>query len=60
MIQRRVIRILVTYSKTHYFVDKATQRGLSYDFGRLFEDDLNKKLKKSMSASTSFYPRASR
>ena len=46
MIQRRVIRVLVTYSKTHYFVDKATQRGLNYDFGRLFEDDLNKKLKK--------------
>jgi membrane-bound lytic murein transglycosylase MltF len=46
MIQRRLIRVLVAYSKTHYFVDKATQRGLTYDFGRLFEDDLNKKLKK--------------
>jgi membrane-bound lytic murein transglycosylase MltF len=46
MIQRRVIRVLVAYSKTHYFVDRGTQRGLTYDFGRLFEDDLNKKLKK--------------
>lgn len=46
MIQRRMIRLLVTYSKTHYFVDKGTQRGLTYDFGRLFEDTLNKKLKK--------------
>jgi membrane-bound lytic murein transglycosylase MltF len=46
MIQRRLIRVLVTYSKTHYFVDKGTQRGLTYDFGRMFEDDLNKKLKK--------------
>jgi membrane-bound lytic murein transglycosylase MltF len=46
MIQRRYIRVLVTYSKTHYFVDKATQRGLAYDFGRMFEDSLNKKLKK--------------
>lgn len=46
MIQRRVIRVLVTYSKTHYFVDVATQRGMAYDFGRIFEDDLNKKLKK--------------
>jgi membrane-bound lytic murein transglycosylase MltF len=45
MIQKRLIRILVTYSKTHYFVDKATQRGLTYEFGRMFEDDLNKKLK---------------
>jgi len=45
MIQKRLIRVLVTYSKTHYFVDKATQRGLTYEFGRMFEDDLNKKLK---------------
>lgn len=46
IIKRRVIRILVTYSKTHFFVDKATQRGLTYDMGRLFEDSVNKKLKK--------------
>jgi membrane-bound lytic murein transglycosylase MltF len=46
MIERRLIRVLVTYSKTHYFVDKGTQRGLTYDFGRLFEDDLNKRPKK--------------
>jgi len=46
MIHRRLIRVLVTYSKTHYFVDKATQRGLTYDVFRLFEDSLNKKLKK--------------
>jgi membrane-bound lytic murein transglycosylase MltF len=46
MIKRRIIRILVTYSRTHYFVDKATQRGLTYDMGRLFEDSVNKKLKK--------------
>jgi membrane-bound lytic murein transglycosylase MltF len=46
MIERRLIRVLVTYSKTHYFVDQGTQRGLTYDLGRMFEDDLNKKLKK--------------
>jgi len=45
MIKRRLIRILVCYSKTHYFVDRATQRGLTYEFGRLLEDSLNKKLK---------------
>jgi hypothetical protein len=44
MIQRRVIRVLTTYSKTGYFVDKGTQRGLVYESFRLFEDDLNKKL----------------
>jgi membrane-bound lytic murein transglycosylase MltF len=45
MIKRRQIRILVPYSKTFYFVDRGTQRGLAYDVGRLFEEDLNKKLK---------------
>ena len=44
MIERRVIRVLTTYSKTNYFVDKGTQRGLVYDTVRLLEDDLNKKL----------------
>jgi membrane-bound lytic murein transglycosylase MltF len=45
MIQRRMIRVLVPYSKTLFFVDRATQRGLVYDAFRMFEDDLNKKLK---------------
>jgi membrane-bound lytic murein transglycosylase MltF len=44
MIERRIIRVLTTYSKTNYFVDKGTQRGLVYDTVRLLEDDLNKKL----------------
>ena len=31
MIKRRRIRVLVPYSKTHYFVDRGTQRGLTYE-----------------------------
>jgi len=45
MIKRRTIRVLVPYSKTYYFVDRAVQRGISYDLTRLLEADLNKKLK---------------
>jgi len=45
MIKRRAIRVLLPYSRTFYFVDRGTQRGLTYEFFRLFEDDLNKKLK---------------
>ena len=45
MIQRRIIRVLTTYSKTSYFIDRGTQRGLVCDSFSLFEDDLNKKLK---------------
>src|SRR5262245_19346492 len=44
MLQRRVIRVLTTYSKTNYFVDRGTQRGAVYDGFQLFEADLNKKL----------------
>jgi membrane-bound lytic murein transglycosylase MltF len=45
MIQRRFIRVLTTYSRTNYFVDKGTQRGLVADTAAMFEEDLNKKLK---------------
>ena len=37
MIKRRMIRVLVPYSKTYYFVDRAVQRGISYDVTRLLE-----------------------
>jgi len=46
MTERRVVRALVVYSKTYYFVDKGTQRGISYDSLRLFEDEINAQLKK--------------
>ena len=45
MIKRRLIRVLTVYSKTSYFVDRGTQRGLTYESFQLFEEDLNKKLK---------------
>jgi membrane-bound lytic murein transglycosylase MltF len=45
MVKRRAIRVLVPYSKTFYFVDRAVQRGLSYDVTQFLEADLNKKLK---------------
>ncbi len=43
---RRRIRVVVPYSKTLYFVDKGQPRGIAYDAFKLFEDDLNKHLKK--------------
>src|SRR5262245_17176094 len=45
MIKRRVIRVLVAYNKTNYFVDKAVERGTAYDAMKLFEKGLNQKLK---------------
>jgi len=45
MIKRRRIRVLTTYSKTHYFIDKGQQRGVAYDAFHEFENVLNKKYK---------------
>ncbi|PYR50418.1 MAG: lytic transglycosylase F [Acidobacteria bacterium] len=42
---RHYLRILVTFSKTNYFIDRARQRGATYDAGKLFETFLNEKLR---------------
>jgi ABC-type amino acid transport substrate-binding protein len=41
-VARRLIRVGVTFNRTHYFIDKGEQRGLTYESVKLFEDDLNK------------------
>ncbi|HZF14303.1 MAG TPA: transporter substrate-binding domain-containing protein [Steroidobacteraceae bacterium] len=45
MIERGYIRMLTVHSKTVYFIDKGVPRGTAVDYARLFEDDLNTKLK---------------
>ena len=44
MVKRRVIRVAVPFNRSFYFVDKGVQRGLSYEYLLLFEEQLNKKL----------------
>src|SRR6185295_3043483 len=44
MTQRRVIRALVVYNKTNYFLDGAVQKGATYDALKAFEEEINKKL----------------
>jgi membrane-bound lytic murein transglycosylase MltF len=44
MAERNLIRALVPYSKTFYFLDRADQRGLTYDALREFEKYINKEL----------------
>jgi len=46
MVERHVIRALVPYSKTFYFLDGAVQRGLAYDALKEFEKYVNKQLGK--------------
>ncbi|BCL75450.1 peptidoglycan lytic exotransglycosylase [Jeongeupia sp. HS-3] len=45
MLKRRVIRVLVTHSKTHYWVENGQQRGASFEALKAYEDELNKRLK---------------
>jgi hypothetical protein len=40
MKKRRLVRMLVVYSKTFYFLDKARQRGATYEAGLELEKEL--------------------
>ena len=42
MTARRLVRMLVVYNKTNYFLDKTQQRGATYDMGVEFEKWLNR------------------
>lgn len=46
MLDRRVIRVLTTYSKTFFFIDKGTQRGATHDIFIEYERSLNHQLMK--------------
>jgi ABC-type amino acid transport substrate-binding protein len=41
LVARRVIRVGVTFNRTHYFIDAGQQRGVTYESVKLFEDELN-------------------
>lgn len=45
LVQRRAIRVAVTFNRTHYFVDQGQERGVTYEALKLFESDLNTELK---------------
>jgi len=43
--KRRLIRVAVTFNRTHYFIDRGAERGLTYEWMKIFEEELNKDLK---------------
>ena len=45
MRKRRLIRALVVYNKTNYFIDRGAPRGITYEALKLFEDEINRKYK---------------
>ena len=44
MVEKRLIRVLIPYSKTFFFYDGAKPRGASYELIQQFESFINKKL----------------
>lgn len=45
MVKHRTVRVLVTYNKMMFFLDRGRYRGATHDAFLLFEEFLNKKLK---------------
>ncbi len=45
MIARRRIRVVVPYSLTYYYADKDIRKGIAFDKMKLFEKELNEKLR---------------
>ena len=45
MVKRRSIRVAVTFNRTHYFLDRGQERGITYESLKSFENDLNTDLK---------------
>ena len=45
MVKRRLIRVAVTFNRTHYFIDLGQERGLTYEWLKQLESDLNGDLK---------------
>jgi membrane-bound lytic murein transglycosylase MltF len=48
MLERRMIRVLIPYSRTRYFTDKGRERGITAENVRDFERYLNKKYAKPL------------
>ena len=57
MVERRYVRILCAFNRTNYFLDKAEQRGLTYEAGKAFEKFLNDWLRmKTVKVNVAFIP----
>jgi membrane-bound lytic murein transglycosylase MltF len=56
MVERRMLRVLTTYSRTLYFIDRGAPRGTAYDQGKLLEEELNKKIAGPLKLNVQFVP----
>jgi membrane-bound lytic murein transglycosylase MltF len=59
ILEARQFRLIVPYSKTHFFFDKGHERGVAAEFGREFETWLNKRhARKGLPIRVVFVPTA--
>lgn len=59
MVERRMIRVLTAYSRTQYFIDRGTPRGIAYDQGKLLEAAVNEASRSGyLSVNVHFVPMA--
>jgi membrane-bound lytic murein transglycosylase MltF len=54
--KRRLLRVLISYSRTNYFVDFGTQHGFEYDLLRKYGDYLNNDRKTGTTIEVVFIP----
>jgi len=52
MAERRMLRVLIPYSKTFFFLDKGNKKGINYEFLTRFEKYLNKQAPKKKGKKT--------
>lgn len=45
MVERRLIRAGVVFNRTQYFIDRGAQHGMVYDAIRLFEEEVNRRVR---------------
>jgi membrane-bound lytic murein transglycosylase MltF len=54
--KRQLLRVLVSYSRTNYFVDLGTEHGFEYDLLRKYEEHLNRGRKTGTKIEVVFIP----
>ncbi len=56
MRERRMVRVLVNYSRTRFFLDHGRQHGFEYELLKAYEKELNKGIKAYQGAKLFFIP----
>ena len=56
IVERRLLRVLISFSRSNYFVDFATERGFEYELLRKYEEHINEGRRLSQRIIVTFVP----